>query len=63
MLKPEILVGVAGAASTFIVTEEAVELPHALLAVTVIFPPVELAVVVIEFVVEVPVHPEGNVQV
>ena len=38
-------------------------LPHELLAVTVIFPLVELAVVLIELVVELPDQPEGNVQV
>ena len=37
--------------------------PHALLAVTVTFPLVALAVALIEFVVEVPVHPPGRVQV
>jgi hypothetical protein len=38
-------------------------LPQELLAFTVIVPLVEFVVVVIEFVVEVPVHPEGNVHV
>lgn len=37
--------------------------PQALLAVTVILPPVAFAVVVILFVVDVPLHPNGNVQV
>ena len=39
------------------------EEPQALFAVTVIFPLVELAVVIIEFVVDVPVHPPGKAQV
>jgi hypothetical protein len=37
--------------------------PQVLFAVTVIFPLVELAVAFMEFVVEVPVQPLGNVQV
>jgi hypothetical protein len=40
-----------------------VEEPQVLFAVTVIFPLVELAVVVNELVVEEPVHPAGVVQV
>ena len=43
--------------------DEAAEVPQALVAVTEIFPLVALAVVIIEFVVEVPVQPPGNVQV
>ena len=38
------------------------EVPQALVAVTVRLPLVELAVVVILFVVEVPVHPAGKLQ-
>ncbi len=41
----------------------AAEFPQVLFAVIVIFPLVELAVVVIEFVVDVPLHPLGNVHV
>lgn len=37
--------------------------PQESFALTVIFPPVAPAVSVIEFVVELPVHPEGNVHV
>ena len=45
-----------------VVVDEAAEVPQALVAVTEIFPLVALAVVIIEFVVEVPVQPPGNVQ-
>ena len=37
--------------------------PHALLAVTEIFPTLALAVAVIEVEVELPVHPKGSDQV
>ena len=37
--------------------------PHALFALTLIFPPVAPATAVIEFVVELPVHPDGKVHV
>ena len=37
--------------------------PQLLFAITVIFPGVADAVAIIEFVVEVPVQPPGNVQV
>lgn len=37
--------------------------PQELFAVTLIFPLVELAVVVMLLVVDVPVQPDGNVQV
>jgi hypothetical protein len=40
----------------------AVDGPHELLAVTETFPLVELAVALIEVVVDVPVQPPGNVQ-
>jgi hypothetical protein len=39
------------------------EEPHESFAMTVMFPPVAPAVNVIEFVDELPVHPDGNVQV
>ncbi len=58
---PEIRPGVFGIALTVIGNVAAVELPQALFAVTVIFPLEELAVVAIELVVEVPLHPEGKV--
>ena len=37
--------------------------PQEVLAVTEMFPPVDVAVALMEAVVEVPVQPEGNVQV
>lgn len=36
--------------------------PQVLLALTLILPPIVPAVAVIEFIVELPVHPDGNVQ-
>jgi hypothetical protein len=60
---PEIVPGVAGIVFTITANVCAGELPQVLFAVTVIFPLVELVVVLIEFVVEVPVHPPGKVQV
>ena len=55
----------AGAALGFTVKviERTTLAPHALCAATVIAPPVEPAVTVIEEVVEVPVHPLGYVQI
>ena len=61
-LVPEIVPGVFGTELTVIGNVAAVELPHVLFAVTVIVPLVELAVVAIELVVEVPLHPDGKVQ-
>lgn len=57
------LPGVAG--SVFEVTASvcAVDEPQELLAVTVIFPLVALAVTVMLVVVDVPAHPDGNVHV
>ena len=56
--------GVAGVAvSTVMACEEAADVPHPLLAVTVTLPAVELAIAVIELVVDVPVQPLGNVHV
>lgn len=60
---PEIVPGVEGMVFTVIANVCGVDDPQALFAVTVIFPLVELAVVFIEFVVDVPVQPPGNVQV
>jgi hypothetical protein len=60
---PETDPGVAGAVFTFTLTVFAADELHALFAVTVIFPPVVPAVAVIEFVVDIPVHSTGNVQV
>ena len=60
---PEIAPGVAGAEFTVIARVEEAEEPHELFAVTLMFPLVALAVVVIELVVEVPVHPPGSVHV
>jgi hypothetical protein len=60
---PEIVPGVAGIELTVTANVCAGEAPHTLSAVTVMFPLVALAVVVIEFVVEVPLQPEGIVQV
>ena len=37
--------------------------PHALFAVTMIVPPLEPTVTLIELVVELPLQPDGNVQV
>ena len=55
--------GVAGILITVTLNVRGEEEPQELFAVTVILPLVELAVVTMEFVVEVPVHPTGNVQV
>lgn len=60
---PEIDPGVAGIVLTVIAKLAAEELPQLLFAVTVIFPLVELAVVRMLLVVEVPLHPDGNVHV
>ena len=60
---PAITPGVAGAVFTVIACEEAAEDPQVLFAVTLTFPPAKPAVAVIEFVVDVPVQPPGNVHV
>lgn len=60
---PVMTPGAAGVVFTTIASVAAAELPQALLAVTVMLPPVELAVAVIELVVDVPVQPLGNVHV
>lgn len=60
---PEIAVGVAGIDVTVTDNVCPMEEPQELSAVTVMFPLVALAVVLIELVTELPVHPEGNVHV
>ena len=60
---PEIVPGVAGVVFTVTTIVCAGELPQILFAVTVTFPLVILAVVLIDVVVDVPVHPPGRVQV
>ena len=60
---PLMVPGAAGMLFTVILSVRGAEEPQELFAVTVILPLVELAVVTMEFVVEVPVHPTGNVQV
>lgn len=55
--------GVGGIIFITMACEEAAEVPQPLLAVTVMLPAVELAVAVIELVVDVPVQPPGKVQV
>lgn len=60
---PEILPGVAGTGVTVTANACAVELPHELFAVTVMFPLLAPAVVFMELVVDVPLQPPGNVQV
>ena len=62
MLVPVIELGVAGAVLTVIACVEAELVPQPLLAVTDTFPLVALAVVEIEFVVELPDQPPGKVQ-
>ena len=60
---PEIAPGVAGAGTMVAVNVCDIPVPHALFATTMMFPPVLPAVAVILLVVDVPVQPEGNVQV
>jgi hypothetical protein len=61
-LFPDIIPGLGGAiVVTWSVSIN--EVPQALLALTVMTPPVEPATTLIELVVEAPVHPEGRVQV
>ena len=60
---PLIAPGVAGVADTVTASVCAVELPHPLFAVTDTLPLVALAVAMILFVVDVPDHPLGSVQV
>lgn len=58
-----VMVGLAGVAFTVTAEIRADDCPHTLLAVTAMLPLLELAVAIIEVVVDVPVHPLGNVQV
>ena len=60
---PVIIPGCAGTAVTVTVVDRAAPVPQVLLAVTVIVPPVEPAVAVMVFVVEVPDQPDGRDQV
>jgi hypothetical protein len=55
--------GVDGIVFTVIASVCGALFPQELFAVTVMFPEVALAVVVILLVVDAPVHPPGNVQV
>lgn len=55
--------GWVGVALTVTPKVDAAELPQALLAATVMLPPVEPAITVMLLVVLVPDHPPGNVQV
>jgi hypothetical protein len=60
---PVIEPGCAGSAVTVALKVLAVPEPHELLAVTEIFPLLAPTVAVIDVVVELPVHPDGNAQV
>jgi len=55
--------GCAGVGVTDTLKVRAALDPHELLAVTETVPPIEPALAVMEFVVELPVHPEGSVHV
>ena len=61
--KPDIVPGWAGAVITDTIRVLAVLVPQVFVAVTDIVPPVVPAVAVIDVVLELPVHPDGNVQV
>ena len=63
LVLPVITPGVTGNELTVTASVCVVEEPQALLALTVIFPLVELAVVEILVIVEVPVQPAGSVHV
>ena len=60
---PFIATGEAGVAYMVMACEEADDVPHPLLAVTLTLPAVEFAIAIIELVVDVPVQPLGNVHV
>ena len=63
MALPVISSGWPGMIVTVTLKVFAVPEPHELFAVTEISPPVAPAVAVIDVVVEVPLHPDGNVHV
>lgn len=54
---------IAGIVFTVMTCDDAADVPHALVAVTVMLPAVELAVADIELVVDVPVQPLGKLHV
>jgi len=56
------MAGGVGIADTVTANVRVVLAPHELSAVTEIVPPVEPAVALMDVEVELPVHPEGNVQ-
>ncbi len=60
---PPIDPGCAGVVDTVTLCVLARLVPHVLPAVTEMVPPVEPAVALIDTVVELPLHPEGKVQV
>lgn len=59
---PEIEPGVAGIEFTVMVCDDEADVPHAFEALIETLPPVALAVVLIEFVLLDPIHPEGRIQ-
>ena len=62
LVAPVIGPGVSNGIFTMIASEEGSLVSHALEAMTLMLPPLEFAVASIEFVMDVPVHPPGNVQ-
>ena len=56
-------VAIAGAPPVDIDIVRAALVPQLLFALTEMVPPVVVGVTVMEFVVEAPIHPDGNVQV
>ena len=62
VVAPEIVPGVEGMVLTVTVKLEAVDVPHILVPVMEITPPVVPAVAEIELDVDDPLHPEGKVQ-
>jgi len=61
-VSPFMVPGWAGNAVTETPSVRAVLVPHAFVAVTEIVPPAEPGVVVMDNEVELPVHPDGKVQ-
>ena len=59
---PLILPGIMGGVAVDTLSVVIPEVPQDPIAFTVIVPPVEIEVAMIEFVVELPLHPDGNVQ-